>query len=147
MTLGKLKAAIRATAHPERLPGFENIGSGIMRTAYSNGVFVIKGARTTPDYIAYKRKFVAEFRATGNRLMRFAPIVTVKDKRGNAWEIQLRYQRIASSWQPTQDENVPHFSRVEQGVFALVATLLTSADLHDGNLGRDRRGRLVAFDW
>jgi hypothetical protein len=93
------------------------IGGGCSREAYKVGAFVVKESQ---DYTSKSHYDLEALRRYG---LRMAPTVRV-----GLWEIQLHY---------------PH--HVEDGEYP--NALRGFGDLHPDNLAKDRRGRLVAFDW
>jgi len=119
MTLSRLKAELREGKRPEDIGG-ENIGSGYYKAAYAVGPFVVKA--DTDDTLRQKHFYHADVRKAGGRM---APTLCVE-----GWQIQLRYAPMtAEVW-------VKHWPK-----------FLTIGDIHNKNVGLDRRGKVVAFDW
>ena len=125
-TLGGLKEMLREGWIPEDSPYATKIGSGAWRVAYRVGPFILK---RKDGYAGGDGKPSGKAGAG----IRWAPTVSVR-----GWEIQVAYTPLYTSgdWQTSNwwDRNV--------------RTLLTTYhDDHAGNIGIDRRGTFVQFDW
>ena len=120
MTLGQLKAQLRAGKNPRQLGG-KVIGSGWYKTAYAVGPFVVK--EDNDESLEIKRDILHGVREHGARM---APTVSVA-----GWLIQIRYRGMSA------DEY-----RKNRCSF-----LTSIGDMHHKNVGLDRRGMVVAFDW
>lgn len=119
LTLNQLRDQLRRGLHPTDIGG-SRLGNGAYRTAFAVGPFVVK--ETQPVVMDTKRSLQAYADAMKALGLRLAPTVKV-----GSWDIQLRYFPLP------KNENLG-WRRV-------------GVDIHGGNVGRDRRGRFVAFDW
>lgn len=154
MSYSELKAALRALpadASPTSLQGFRVLGSGTYRTAYSNGTFVVKHRAgnwrcITPGEARAKNRETYELRSIEAKV-RLAPTVLVGD-----WVIQLAYEPLVKP-EPCTDapSRIKWSDRIRVAVNKLSAdeqrAIGATLDGHGGNFGRDKRGRLVCFDW
>ncbi len=127
MTLSLLKQELRNGKHPAKDLGGTTLGSGMFRTAYAVGAFVVKqNGDTTNASFQYKQTYTKEYRDS-LRLAntRFAPTLVL-----GQWRIQLRYEPMTEKqWAEVRD------------------ILNNIGDLYYPNIGVDKRGRYVAFDW
>jgi len=134
--LAAVRAVVRTIAQvedphaPARI-GATGIGGGCFRFAYLLDGFVIKRRSSTEEPPEDRRdKFdclKADYQTLG---VRRAPTIVV----GN-WEVQRYYRPLTPAEQEHYSER---FYRSECS---------RDGDAHAKNVGRDHRGRLVAFDW
>lgn len=126
MTLSQLKAALREGQDPILLGGTRlELGPHLHSyKAYGIGPFIVKKGvlvASKTEYEAHKKE----------RQFRFAPTLRVND-----WTIQLAYKRLSDVYDGREGR---------QDVRAVWPTVYP--DIHPWNVGIDRRGRYVAFDW
>lgn len=111
-----------------QIPGMEWIGSGCERDAYCYGSFVVKPSNHLRRADSHdEAQMMREAKKLDARL-RFAPTIRVK-----GLDIQLKYKPLGKR------ATVKHMSSPLH--------LKSYLDLGAHNLGVDRRGRLVAFDF
>jgi hypothetical protein len=122
LTLNRLRSALRDGKEPSDL-GALSLGFGCYREAWRIGPFVVKETCSKEDK-AYYREFC------GQRNLRFAPTVRVETSDSRTWEIQLFYPRHQEGAWATNEWYHDWIG-----------------DIHGDNVGKDRRGRWVAFDW
>lgn len=127
MTLSQLKQALRDGKTPDDLPSVK-LGSGSFRTAYKVGPFVVK-RKSDSDYyntLAARREHYGERERQAMRelKMRFAPTVEV-----DGWQVQMAYRPFYE-----RPADAPMFYPIGEDIF-------------QNNVGIDKRGRYVAFDW
>jgi hypothetical protein len=162
MTLGQLKAALRAGTEPDALPGFRILGRGTYRAAYSDGTFVVKSQRGNWQHTSPKQARATSITRAKVRDIppaaraRVAPTVYVRVENSQAGEcayaIQLLYPPLAvPETRSTAVARIEWSDRVNAAVLKLSreerSAMGTMTDNHAGNFGRDKRGRLVCFDW
>jgi hypothetical protein len=126
------------------IKNWTRLGSGISRTAYTDGIFVVKEAQAYydgGDIVVRKADSYRDKAQTHppeiRRKFRYSPRLIVRQDR-TIWEIQLKYNRFAAGNSP----NSPNPATDDYDVVRHFG-----GDLHFGNIGRDHRGRLVAFDF
>lgn len=134
MRLNDIRRKLRSGVAPTEFDGVKLLGSGIDRTAYQIGPFVVKGSSkyNGPDRLSIKRQLL---RDVG---VRPAPTVKVRTEAGYSWDIQLAYSPLMwpdyGGWYDS-----PSWKAAAGGRVYL--------DVHAGNIGYDRRNRFVAFDY
>jgi hypothetical protein len=122
VTRAQIVKRLRQGLHPEQFGA-----CSLKWNAYRLGAYVIKhGCYFTCGPRTATRRLRRQSR------MRIAPTVTVR-KRGYTWRVQRYYASL------TQTQESDWYRDQYMHSFRL--------DLHTGNVGRDARGRLVAFDW
>jgi hypothetical protein len=127
VTLSSIKEQLRDGVDPERLFGAEYLGEGMDRKAYRVGPFVVKYAS---EYTHNTPTVQADVRQAG---MRVAPTLTLHAFHGS-FNIQMAYRTLNQE----QEDRFRYTSQYLAG---------GNWDVHGRNVGYDRRGRLVAFDW
>lgn len=144
--LNALRADLKARGR-DAIKGWERLGSGISRTAYTDGTFVVKEAQSYYDGTgAYAVRSATPYRIKQQELpadvrgkFRYSPrLIVRREAMHQIWEIQLRYL-------PFQAANSPKAPEPTTDDYNVVRHY--GGDLHFGNLGRDHRGRLIAFDF
>lgn len=122
VTLGWIRRQLKDGKHPEDF-GAVWVGIGCERTVYGIGPFVMKSGFPRP---------------VGRYQQPVLPIRRAPTVRIHGWDVQLRYIALGDTrrkWQRSPEYRKNYGSG--GGYF----------DLHPGNVGLDRRGRFVAFDW
>jgi hypothetical protein len=119
MRLDLLKRKLRAGWHPEDISGV-HLGSGLFRDAWKVGAYVVKkraGSRPRPRSGVSKR----------------LGLLFAEQWHVRGWVIQRYYRPITGA----QYQASPYRELWDE----------TNFDVHRGNMGFDRRGRLTMFDW
>ena len=126
--LNELRRQIRAGAGVAHC---KHLSDGCYRAAYTTDTgLIVKKDGTDSNHRL--NPCLADFP------VRRAPTVRVQAPDGTVYHIQRLYTRLLDT---TEAEQSPHSDTLTK------AEKMPHYDLHQGNLGLDKRGRLVAFDY
>ena len=141
--LNEIRGWLKAGVRPDNLPGATYLNGGCDRYAYRVGAFVVKAASHYMQTEETTGKSGRGWRYLPDGAMvhmpvRKAPTARVAVPDGSVYEIQRYYPGLltdrakATAWMGSPD--------AARGA-------IWGFDLHLGNLGLDRNGKIVAFDW
>lgn len=131
MTLNQIRRFLRKGGHPETIKGRQCLGSGSFRTAWRIGNFVVKRRTWFHQMTPAKRRKLAK-----------EGILVAKTWRVGRWEIQPYYRHMSEKafWAGPQNED-------GLAIRGHRWWNLKGLDLQSFNMGYDKQGRFVVFDW